>query len=419
MNVTYLTWGETPRSYGVFASQVVGQFCETVKYIDNDNNKYEFVSAVPLIHSGLIREKLSYNKEIFNLKIALNTENISFKRIPIFSPQNFINSHALSFKLFHIYSHKLLASHFKITKPDIVHCRSYHATYAAIKVRELLNASYKIIFDARGIWPLEVTLKRKEGVKSNNFNYLNDIEQFCLDFSDKVIGVSEPMTSYYMNKTKTEVETIYLSADSSKLNSIIRANARDERNAITYCYLGALSDDTWHKPKELSLLFKRLKELTPNSKLMIITTSPKSGFQSYFQNFSIDDVLYKSSANLDELKELLAQCDIGLMSYFIPQGEIQKTLSSSVLAVKTAEYLAAGMPMIVNKYCGGAALFLEKYNVGISYEPQNLQSLLLDDIKNLLEISPMLAMDRASTHLDYKSNAAKYMKLYNGLHKRI
>ena len=33
MKVIYLTWGETPRSYGVFGSQVIRQFVETSKLL--------------------------------------------------------------------------------------------------------------------------------------------------------------------------------------------------------------------------------------------------------------------------------------------------------------------------------------------------------------------------------------------------
>jgi hypothetical protein len=59
MKVVYLTWVETHRSYGVFGSQVIGQFVETQKLSPND--EFHFISAVPIIHSGLLRE----NGDIF------------------------------------------------------------------------------------------------------------------------------------------------------------------------------------------------------------------------------------------------------------------------------------------------------------------------------------------------------------------
>nr|WP_290128662.1 glycosyltransferase [Pseudoalteromonas shioyasakiensis] len=351
------------------------------------------------------------------VKKLLSEGNATFKRIPIITSQNFINSSFFSFKLFHMHSHKLLAKHFDTTKPDIVHCRSYHATWAALKVREKYKLKYKVIFDARGIWPLEVTLKRKESQESKNYKFLNGVEQYCLDNSDKVIAVSESMSLYFAKKTQTDIETIYLSADTSQLSTIERRVKRCKDKSIMYCYLGALSSNTWHKPKELSELFKRLKTLTPDCKLMIITTSPKSGFLTYFNCFPEGDIVVRSSTNINELKGLLTECDYGLMSYFTPECELQKTLSSSVLAVKTAEYLAAGMPMLVNKYCGGAALFLKDYRVGISYDPENLQTLTLKHIKELFDIQPSKVKEAAKAHLNYKANASKYSDVYNELYK--
>src|SRR5690606_20724497 len=99
MKVVYLTWGETPRSYGVFGSQVIGQFVETQKCTQDDD--FHFVSGVPIIHSGLIREKWNYRKEIDNIKLRLG--KIPFIKIPIFVPQNFVNSSKRSFGLMHLF----------------------------------------------------------------------------------------------------------------------------------------------------------------------------------------------------------------------------------------------------------------------------------------------------------------------------
>jgi hypothetical protein len=66
MKITYLTWGETPRSYGVFGSQVIGQIKATRNFSSEVN--IELVSGVPIIHSGFVREKWGYFKQISNIE---------------------------------------------------------------------------------------------------------------------------------------------------------------------------------------------------------------------------------------------------------------------------------------------------------------------------------------------------------------
>ncbi|PTO78185.1 glycosyltransferase [Vibrio splendidus] len=417
MKVTYLTWGETPRSYGVFSSQVLGQFIQNSKIIDNAD--CEFVSAVPIIHSGLIREKFSYRNELRSVKSKLNNSEIEFTCLPIFTTQNFVNSTKTTFGKLHGGAHKRLANHFFKRMPEIVHCRSYHATYAAIKVREEYDFNYKVIFDARGYWPFEVSLKKNQNLDSSDLAYLKGIEKFCLNNSDQIIGVSDTMSEYFKSLAKTPVETVYLSADTSVLGSLERNLKLNEKKKIKFCYLGALSPNTWHRPKELADLYNRLRELVPNCSLMIITTSKIDDFSGYFSHCGDGEVTYHSSSDILELKSLLKKCDIGLMSYFIPKDYIQKILADSVMAVKTAEYLVAGMPMIVNQYCGGARVLLEKYKLGLSYDPENLETINSDDIEKLLTIDLNNLQYKARKCFDIELNSYKYVSIYKKLSNKL
>ena len=110
------------------------------------------------------------------------------------------------------------------------------------------------------------------------------------------------------------------------------------------------------------------------------------------------------------------QADIGIMSYFVPISEREKLLSKMVLAVKTVEYLAAGLPIIVNKYCGGAAYLIEKNKVGIAYDPKHLSELTEQSINFLLTsdiVSKSIKI--AEDEFDYIVNAKKYAQIYTNL----
>lgn len=115
----------------------------------------------------------------------------------------------------------------------------------------------------------------------------------------------------------------------------------------------------------------------------------------------------------DELKNILKKQDIGLMSYFIPNNKRELLLARMVLAVKTAEYLVAGLPMICSKYCGGASDLIDLNGLGLSYDPENLSCLNQGDIEKLLSYDVKKNCIKFSeNNFDYIVNGHKYMEVY-------
>lgn len=411
MKVMYLTWGETPRSYGVFGSQVIRQFSETKQAFFKDDDFY-FVSAVPIINSGLVREKHKYFSELKKVKSSL--KDISFRIIPIYFPQNFVNPTSVTFSLMHVISHRHLLSQVNNIKPDVIHCRSYHAAWAALVIREKYSLNYKVIFDARGLWPDEVALKKNFSVNDKHYKFLKGVERYILDGSDAVVSVSETMQDYFLDYGVKKSVFIPLSAPVSEFKFIKERALVDD--SFTLGYIGALSDSTWHKPLELLNLYREVKKHFKNVRLLIVTTSPHSAIKEIFSEFSESEVVFTKARNTQELSKCLSKMDIGTMSYFRPTDDRELTLSNTVIAVKTAEYLSSGIPMICNKYCGGASAILEKYSIGITYDPVTMEGINKESICRLLnsDISKK-AVEVADNLFDYRSNARRYSDLYRSL----
>jgi glycosyltransferase involved in cell wall biosynthesis len=414
MNVMHLTWGETPRTYGVFGSQVIAQFVATRRVMPK--SKFIFVSALPILHSGLTREKFRYFKECQKVQVALG--DIPFKLLPIYAPQHLVNSSASSFNLFHGAAHWHLYRIIKSFKPDVIHCRSYHAAWAALSVRKRNSMEYSIVFDGRGLFPEEVALKRTYADDNTSYRFLKRIEHELLTECDISIAVSDPMKRHYLSLGANKCKTIYLSADSEGLNPLkIKQRAND---TVNFCYVGALSEDTWHKTTELKRLFLRLHELIPNANLTIVTTSDHGAVRKYFSEFSEGVVRITESRTLQQLKDHLQQADFGLMSYFEPKTQREIKLADMVLAVKTAEYLCNGLPIIVNKYCGGAAAIIGNHDLGVVYDPSDLKSIRLEDIlSHIPDIwRRKLIASKASQLFDYTKHAHDYSDIYTDLHKK-
>src|SRR5688572_15969322 len=85
--VVYLTWGETPRSIGVYGSQVIEQLSHLGAL---GSQRIKLIAGLPLAHSGLFRERLRYFAEIRRLRNKLGKIAIEF--LPIYAPQNLFYS---------------------------------------------------------------------------------------------------------------------------------------------------------------------------------------------------------------------------------------------------------------------------------------------------------------------------------------
>lgn len=409
MKIMYLSWGETPRSYGVFGSQVIEQLVEISAAMPA--TKFLFVAAVPVIHSGLVREKFRYFNELKKIREKLG--KIEFKWISITTTQNFINPNRITFKLMFLGAMKNFQKTIENFQPDIIHCRSYLAAWAALKVREENQKQFRIVFDPRGLYPEEVALKNDNNIDSLNYKFLKSIENRLLSCCDVTIAVSDTMARHFCSLNANAVETIYISADTSSLNSNrkIKLNASKK---INFCYVGALNESTWHKTSALYELFLRLKQLYQYATLTIVTTSNHDSIRYHFRKYSSSDVKIVAAHNRDEVRSNLELADFGLLTYFVPRSRLEILLASMVIAVKTAEYLCAGIPVIVNKYCGGAAAVLKKYQLGVLYDPEDLNSLSSHEIEASLMQSPnkMSIVDQSRQLFDYKVNAKKYSDIY-------
>lgn len=407
--VVYLTWGETPRSYGVFGNQVIEQFRRISNY---SKGEFHFVSGVPLLHSGMVREKWNYNNEVKAVRKKLGS--VVFSRIPIFSPQTFVNSSQKMFPFFHGISHFFLAKKLRKIKPEVVHCRSYHAAWAALKVREKYCLNYKIIFDGRDMWPEEVALKNGYNQESLDYLFLKSIEKELLSKCDLSIGVSDEMSDYYIRLGAKKAKCVYLSADTDVFSSNY-CRARFEQDVIKFCYVGALDESGWHKISELCKLYRKLRTLFSKTHLTIISTSSHKNIQTVFDEFPHSEITITASKSREELADILSTQHIGLMAYFSPKDYLQLSLGKILLAIKTVEYLSAGLPMICNQFCGGAARLLQEEGMGIIYSPDDIN---IDrvDIENLIDNNVAhRCINFANKHFNVDSNAVNYLNLYKDL----
>ena len=414
MRVMYLTWGETPKKDGIFGSQVIQQLVETSSQHNNAN--FLLVSGLPLANSGFFRQGINFWRELETIQTRL--DKINHKILPLFCTQHWFYSKKHEFPFFHFFSGTKLRNLIREYNPDVIHCRSYHAAWAALEARKITKKSFKIIFDERGIWPEEAILKKRVKQGDQNHQFMKHIERILLSEADATIAVSDTMAEHYKKLGVKRCETIYLScpAPISQFSRLPTKNL----GGLHYCYVGALGENTWHTPSSLFELYKHLRTLTSNTRLTIITQSDLNNLK-IFKELPTGEVTFTRTDTSQDLHEKLVQCDIGLLPYFAPNDEIEYLVAQTVLATKTVEYLSAGLPVIANIFCGGASRLINNHKIGLTYDPNKIFASFSPEQLNSL-IDPSIrkrATETARSNFSFATNAKKYYELYQNLSAHV
>lgn len=408
-SILYLTWGATPRLNSVYGSQVVRQL--TANSLEMPEASFSLAAAVPVLNAGLLKRGRLFLHDLKELGKTISP--IPFYTLPIYAPQSFYNSTRFTFSAMHWFAGSHLRKLIRKIKPDIVHCRSYHAAWAAIMTRRITGQNFRVIFDARGLWPEEVLLRHSSEPSGADHRFRKRVEQMLLREADLTVGVSAPMVSHYKNLGAGESVLVPLSAHVQSETE--RLNLKGD--AKRFIYVGSLSRKTWHKPLNLLELYKHLRSVIHPTRLTIVTTSPKRPIKKLFQGFNVGEIEITQAKTTGELATLLAQADIGLLPYFNPVTKTETLLAKMVFAVKTAEYLCAGLPVVLNNKCEGAAAYVTEQRFGIAYDSE-FRELNANRLRSYLDQGVRDRIRKlAGKEFSYEANACRYADIYRYLAK--
>lgn len=265
-------------------------------------------------------------------------------------------------------------------RPDTIHCRSYVASLIAVVLKPLLPG-LKVIFDPRGFWPEEgVVMQRwKEG--SSRFRFWKLVEKFLLHKSDKVIALSDSFAKRIVClDPQADCSIIYAGAKLEEFGAArsLRARTREAlglKEERVLVYNGSLH--AWHDPIMLARLFVAMRSSFVKPKLLVISGYSQATLIEAFRSCGIDHSEFiVISAKAAEVPAYLAAADYGLVPLKeMPVRGAMSVVAATMIGTKVAEYLASGLPLIVNKQVGGLESLMANYKLGTFFDQENFSGL--------------------------------------------
>lgn len=384
-----------------------GQAVQVVAGFQNHPSveKASLMSGYPLIHSGLVREKWHYGKQMSQISELIGKENFFTRRLMV--PPVGVHPKKFQLGFFTAGHYRFLADHIRSHRVTIVQCRSYVATHVALEVRRLFGMNFKVIFDSRSLMPEEGVIMNRWDVDDVDFNFWKTREAQMLRDADLTTAVSSTIRAHYDKLGARSTKVIYLNVtagnlDNQKMDNIQRVHARSP--ILTYC--GFLDEETWHSPDNLWQIFRSFKAHCPGAKFLVITKSNhkklKAGLSAHGYDDLLNNIEFTSAASPRETVHKLQNADIAVLSYRTPENVFEEYLANSVFATKSAEYLSVGLPVIVNRFCGGAREYISSNDAGFSYDPTSL--LTASDVNQLLQQATQRRRISESSRSDFDLN---------------
>lgn len=387
MRILYITFFESVTDNGIYETQVKQFLCE-LSHRSGGTLSVSHLAILPAAvvgRDGLSTPFLGKKKQLRRIRDEYQESGVrcTFLWLPVLIPKRWkVGLPLVAFLPVLLLSYLFLLCRIARERPQIIHCRSYPATLLAILTKYIFK-EIRVVFDPRGFWPEEGVVTGRWKEQSVTFKFWKRVEKFLLLRSDKVIALSESFAERIAGIVGTaNCSVIYASAavekfvTSPELRNLRRRELGLEGRDVLV-YSGSLP--FWHDPQLIAAVFKAMGQALNNPGLLVLTGYDKTKLLSTFAAAGVDPKDFKIlNAKADEVPGYLAAADYGL----VPLKEITHpamgVVADTMIGTKVAEYLAAGLPIVVNRQVGGLRSLMERYKIGVFFDSIRLECLAFD-----------------------------------------
>lgn len=426
MKLLYLTFFEAVHDNGVYESQVKRLLCKLAHCAEQGVQiaHLAFLAAVLVGRDGVTLPFLRERPVLSAVKLAYEKGGVKasffFVPIAILKRWNAQQGLPLALILFAV-TVPVVVLKVLFGRYDVIHCRSYPAAVLGLMTR-LFCRNVKVIFDPRGFYPEEGILHGRWTDGSISFRTWRWIERHLFRRSDLVVGLSDVFVNEIKSVTPdAKCELIYASTDVSRCapahtrRSLVSDTSRGEGDTFVYC--GNLG--SWHDPALLAEVFGVIYRELPQSRLLVITPSKREELTEIFTAKGLHAGCFEIvSAKPNEVPTLLARADFGMVPLRGMAGSnAMRRVADTMIGLKVAEYLACGLPLILNTNIQGLQSLMASRRIGTTFDPGHLENLP----QAIREMRANYAQYRAdclavaSEYFSLDGAALAYLRLYRSL----
>ena len=298
----------------------------------------------------------------------------------------------------------------------IVHARGYVPSLIALTLARMSGAAF--VFDMRGFWADEKVDGGHWSRTSRVYAITKHFERRFFETADAIVsltraGVALFPTLGYAIKESTPIEVIPTCTDMDRFSPGAGDETLRARLGLTgHLVIGVSGTMTnWYLRTPMFECLSRLVQRMAGAKILIVTREDADAVRADAAAAGIPpDRLVIASAPYSQMPEYMRLMDVGL---FFIKVCFSKQGSS---ATKLAEFLATGVPVIINDGIGDSGRIVAERRAGIVLPEATVAALeeRLPDVRAMLTDpdTPARCREAARAYFDVDEGSRAYDRLY-------
>ena len=303
---------------------------------------------------------------------------------------------------------KILYSTIRKYDIKLLHARSFNPAFLSVIIKIIFKSSIKVIYDNRGLYIDEKILCghiKKASIKEKFFRWF---EKYAVNNCDRMVVVSNEFKSHILNKSKNKTSSKIVVIPNRTLIDMNIDLTQKHSNKIILVYSG--SHAIWQNSSELKKLFLQALNVFDNITFKVISYE-QDNFQKLFSSES--ELLQRINIfSVEPIKviEELSKCNCGIL---LRENILINNVSSPL---KFAEYLAAGLPVLLSEGIGDTEQIIKKYNVGVIIKKNDYES-AISELQELLNDKDVYHRCLRIADKEFNINASfkQYQEMYDKL----
>jgi len=393
----YVTYNENVLRSGLLYTQVI-----RVLELMRTSGRIGSVVLLSIMSPQLLwRERRSFSE----LKLRLSQSGIRLIRFPMLIPQcwSWVTFPGLLLWTLPIVLVGLLY------RRNIIHPRGYAAGLLGMLAAGVLGITF--LFDPRGPYPEEMVMNRVWRKEGPTFRLWKWIEGRLIRDADAVVGVTPEYRDEFHTRGARRARFVPNRADCERFSTDKKSSVQSgsyNRNVgpCELLFIGEL-DSVWNNPTLIAQHFEAVVKRHPSARLRLITRARVDNVLSELEKRGINtNAVIHRSGTPEEMPELMKGASFGL---FFRAVEVR-----SLWPVKFAEYLAAGIPLLVDDGMVGLPVALvTKHRLGFVARPDVPDDYAaMDEILNNWDVWSERCAQFARRKLDIRSTVRQFIRIY-------
>ena len=297
---------------------------------------------------------------------------------------------------------------------DVIHARGTFC--ALIGILPCLILRKKMIFDMRGLMAEEYVDAGLWKKDSMAYKIVDRLEQYFIKKADEVIVLTGKAKELMLSKGRVKNITLIPACTDlnrfglKKVDSEFRSRYSLDKKFILI-YTGSLG--TWYMLFEMMDFYKELLSADNSAVFFILSQTNKAWVEQYIPDDIKKNVIVDFS-NPENVVDFLNLADVGI---FFIKSCFSKTASCPT---KFGEYLACGLPVVINKGIGDTEQIVRENRVGVVMEDFSAQEYRkkIEELKELLKEGDALrrrCRNVAERYFSLAQGGKKYLEVYERL----